>query len=150
MAGGTPSAKYRLVHALQQRVLNPPVKWLLSHDVLPPGYVLLETRGRRSGQPRRTPVGDGRVGGDLWIVAEHGERAGYVRNLRADPHVRVYARRPGGLRGAWHEGVAEILPADDPRARQRTLARQRPGTALNSFVVRTMGTELLTVRITLR
>jgi deazaflavin-dependent oxidoreductase (nitroreductase family) len=142
-------SKYGVVHALQQRVLNPPVRWLLSRGVLPPGYVLLETRGRRSGQPRRTPVGDGRVGDALWIVAEHGERAAYVRNIRADPHVRVCVRRARGLRGEWRDGVAEVLPDDDPRARQRTLARRRPGTALNSFVVRTMGTGLLTVRIDL-
>jgi deazaflavin-dependent oxidoreductase (nitroreductase family) len=145
-----PAAKYRVVHALQQRVLNPPVTWLLSHGLLPPGYVLLETIGRVSGQPRRTPVGDGRVGDVLWVVAEHGERAGYVRNIRADPHVRVCVRRPRSLRGAWRDGVAEILPGDDPRARQRMLARHRPGSALNAFVVRTMSTDLLTVRIDLR
>jgi deazaflavin-dependent oxidoreductase (nitroreductase family) len=149
MAPAAPSAKYRVVDALQQRLLNPPIRWLLSHGVLPPGYVLLETTGRVSGQPRRTPVGDGRVGDVLWVVAEHGARAGYVRNIRADPRVRVCVRRPGGLRGEWRAGVAEVVTDDDPRARQRALARQRPGTALNSLVVRAMGTELLTVRIRL-
>jgi hypothetical protein len=46
--------------------------------------------------------------------------------------------------------VATILPDDDPRRRQRAIARARPGSALNAFVVRTMSTELLTVRIDLQ
>jgi deazaflavin-dependent oxidoreductase (nitroreductase family) len=140
--------KHRLVNGLQQRLLNPPVRWLLAHDVQPPGYVLLETRGRTSGQRRRTPVGDGRVGDVLWIVAEHGERSGYVRNLRADPHVRVKLRR--GVHSEWRDGIAKVLPDDDPRARQRRIAQGHPGRALNALAVRTMGTDLLTVRIDLR
>jgi deazaflavin-dependent oxidoreductase (nitroreductase family) len=138
-----PSLKYRIVHAVQQRALNPPVRFLLGHGLPAPGYVLLETTGRRTGRPRRTPVGDGRVGDVLWIVAEHGERAAYVRNIRADPHVRVR------LRDGWHEGVATVLLEDDARRRQRWLARRRPATALNALVVRLMGTALTTVRVDL-
>jgi F420H(2)-dependent quinone reductase len=33
---------------------------------------MLETIGRRSGQLRRTPIGDGLIGDTFWIVAEHG------------------------------------------------------------------------------
>ncbi len=46
-----------------------------------PGYALLETKGRTTGQPRRTPVGDGSVTGTnmFWLVAEHGFDAGYVK-----------------------------------------------------------------------
>jgi deazaflavin-dependent oxidoreductase (nitroreductase family) len=143
------STKYRVVQALQRRLLNPPIRWLLAQRLQPPGYALLETRGRVSGEPRRTPVGDGRIGDVLWIVAEHGQRSGYVRNIRADPRVRV--KVPAGfLRGRWRDGVATILPDDDPRRRQRAIARARPASALNAFVVRTMSTELLTVRIDLQ
>ena len=131
------------MNALQQRVLNPPIRFLLGRGLTPPGYALLETTGRRTGRPRRTPVGDGRVGTVLWIVAEHGERAAYVRNIRAEPRVRVR------LRDGWHDGVATVLPDDDTRRRQRWLARRRPATALNALVVRLMGTQLTTVRVEL-
>jgi deazaflavin-dependent oxidoreductase (nitroreductase family) len=141
------SRKYRVVQLVQQRLLNPPVRWALGHGMPLPGYVLLETRGRRSGQPRRTPVGDGLVGDTLWIVAEHGERAGYVRNIRADGQVRVKLLR--GLRTEWRTGTAHVLDEDDPLARQRELARGHPGRRLNAMAVRAMGTDLRTVRVDL-
>jgi hypothetical protein len=50
-----------------------------------PGYALLQTKGRKTGKPRRTPVGDGRIGKQFWLVAEHGMKAGYVRNIERDP-----------------------------------------------------------------
>ena len=139
--------KYRLVHALQKYALNPPVKLLLGLGIVPPSYALLETVGRKTGRPRRTPVGNGLVGETFWIVTEHGTKAGYVRNLRRNPRVRVKLRE--GLRVHWRTGTARVLPDDDPRQRQRMLSRGRPGRWLNAFVVRTLGTELLSVRIDL-
>jgi deazaflavin-dependent oxidoreductase (nitroreductase family) len=135
--------KYRLVHTLQHRVLNPPIRAALKAGFAPPGYVLLETTGRKSGQPRRTPVGNGLVGNTFWIVAEHGRRAGYVRNIEANPRVRIKLRR------GWVAGTGHVLPGDDPLERQRRLGRGHPLRAMNAFVVRTLGTDLLTVRIDL-
>ena len=68
--------KRQIVHALQKYLLNPPIKIMFALGVVPPGYALLETIGRKSGKPRCTPVGDGRVNGEFWIVAEHGMEAG--------------------------------------------------------------------------
>lgn len=139
--------KHRIVHALQKYVLNPPVKALLAVGLVPPGYALLETTGRKTGKPRRTPVGDGRVGRELWIVAEHGMKAGYVLNIAHNSRVRVKLR--DGLRARWHSGTAHLLPDDDPRERQRWLESQLPRSAANARVVRLFGTQLLTVRIDL-
>ena len=102
------------------------------------GWSLLETRGRKTGLPRRTPVGNGLQGQTFWLVAAHGRRAGYVRNIVAEPRVRVYV----GHR--WRAGTAHLLPDDDPIERQRRL----PG-RLNARVVRLMATDLMTVRIDL-
>ena len=124
--------------ALGTKVINPIVRFLVERGIAPPSYAVLETTGRRSGQIRRTPVGNGLDGDTFWIVAEHGRRAGYVRNIQADPHVRVK------VRGRWRDGVAHLMPEDDPRRRQRTI-----GLRLNAAVVRAMGTELLTVRVDL-
>lgn len=143
----SPSLKGRIVRVFQKYVLNPPVRLLLLMGVPPVGYALLETTGRLSGKPRCTPVGDGLVGDTFWVVAEHGCRAGYVRNLQADPNVRVKVRH--GLRPVWREGVAHVLETDDPHARQRELSRWHPLRALTAAFVRVLGSELLTVRIDL-
>jgi deazaflavin-dependent oxidoreductase (nitroreductase family) len=130
--------KRRFVRALQVHVLNPPVRALAARG-LAPSVALLETTGRRSGEPRRTPVTNGLERGTdtFWLVAEHGRKAAYVRNIVADPRVRVRIGR------RWRSGVAHVLDEDDPIARQRTLPR------LNSIAVRTLGSELVTVRIDL-
>jgi deazaflavin-dependent oxidoreductase (nitroreductase family) len=133
-----PSAKARAVRLFQKYVLNPPVRALFALGVVPPTHVLLETTGRKTGLPRRNPVGNGLDGATLWIVAEHGRDASYVRNLEADPRVRVKIGRH------WRTGLATILPDDDPRARL-----QRIGRPVNGFMVRTVGTDLLTIRVDL-
>jgi deazaflavin-dependent oxidoreductase (nitroreductase family) len=139
--------KRQIVHALQKYVLNPPIKMLFAMGVAPPGYALLETTGCKSGKLRRTPVGNARIGKRFWIVAEHGMKAGYVRNLVRHPRVRLKLRN--GLGAQWHTGTAHVLPDDDPRERQRWLAGQVTASLANSVVVRLFGTELLTVRIDL-
>jgi len=141
------SLKRRIVGPLQRYVINPPIRVLLAIGVLPLGYALLETCGRQSGKPRRTPVGNGLVGGTFWIVAEQGRHAGYVRNIERNPRVRVKVRM--GLRPVWCGGVASLLDDDDPYARQRLLSRWHPLRAVNAAVVRVMGTDLLTVRVDL-
>ncbi|MFC9603480.1 nitroreductase/quinone reductase family protein [Streptomyces niveus] len=122
--------KHRVVTTFQRRVANP-----LSSRM--PGQILLETTGRTSGLPRRTPVGGSRVGQEFWLVSEYGDKSQYVRNILADPRVRVR------IKGTWHTGTAHPMPEDDPRARLRKLPTG------NSAVVRLMGTNLLTVRVDL-
>ena len=139
--------KHQTVHTLQKYVLNPPIKLLFAIGIALPGYALLETIGRKTGKVRRTPVGDALVGRQFWIVAEHGMKAGYVRNIAHNPRVRLKLRE--GLRARWHTGTAHVLPDDDPRARQRWLADQLPSSRVNAAAVRLFGTDLLTVRIDL-
>jgi deazaflavin-dependent oxidoreductase (nitroreductase family) len=148
VASGERTMKHRIVHALQKYVFNPPVKALLAAGFVPPSYALLETIGRTSGLPRKTPVGNGLVGDTFWIVAEHGLTAGYVRNIQRNPSVRVKVR-DRAIRSRWRTGIAHVVAEDDPRQRQRQISRGKPGRALNAFVVRTLGTGLLTVRIDL-
>src|SRR6185369_9362929 len=100
--------KRTIVHALQKYLLNPPIKLLFSIGVVPPGYALLETIGRKSGKLRRTPVGNGRVNNQFWIVAEHGTEAGYVCNIAANPRVRV--KFHDGFLTKWRAGTATLLP----------------------------------------
>lgn len=80
MAGS--AVKDRVVYPLQKRVINPIV--MLAHDLgfPPPGDALLETTGRRTGLPRRTPVCDGLDGEVFWLVAERGRRADWFGTSR--------------------------------------------------------------------
>ncbi|WP_369170094.1 nitroreductase/quinone reductase family protein [Streptomyces sp. R28] len=122
--------RFRAATTFQRRVGNPMLRRL-------PFQTVLETRGRVSGLPRQTPVGGRRVGDSFWLVSEFGDKSQYVRNIKADPRVRVR------IRGRWHTGTAHLLPDDDPVARLRDLPR------LNSAGVRALGTNLLTVRVDL-
>jgi deazaflavin-dependent oxidoreductase (nitroreductase family) len=139
--------KHRIVHTLQKYLFNPPIKLALAMGLPLPGYALLETNGRKTGKRRRTPVGDGRIGNEFWLVAEHGMKAGYVLNAQRNPRVRLRLR--DGLRSRWHTGTAHLLSDDDPRERQRWLASHLPSSAGNARAVRLFGTQLLTVRIDL-
>lgn len=139
--------KVLIVRTFQRYAINPLVRLLLAIGINPLGLAILETRGRVTGKLRRTPVGNGRMGDTFWIIAEHGTRAGYVRNIQRDPRVRVRLRV--GLRYRWMPGIATILPDDDPLARQRRIIRWRPLRALNAMNVRVLGADLLTVRVQL-
>nr|WP_308933197.1 nitroreductase/quinone reductase family protein [Rhodococcus trifolii] len=136
-----------LVRTVQRWLVNPVVRLLFALNINPLGLAILETRGRVSGQPRRTPVGNGRSGHDFWIIAEHGWAAGYVRNILQDSEVRVRLRV--GWRYRWVDGVATVRPDDDPLARQRRIAAWHPLRAINAVNVRAMGTDLLSVHVAL-
>ena len=129
------AGRRRRPRLIQRYLLNPPVKasaWLgLSRR-----HLLLETVGRKSGKTRRTVVGYARDGDTLWVVAEQGRYAGYVRNLEATPQVRVRLKRQ------WREAVAAIADDDDPSARLDTFGDER-----HASLVRKLGTSLLSIRI---
>jgi deazaflavin-dependent oxidoreductase (nitroreductase family) len=120
----------RFTTFFQRRVANPLMRRL-------PIQTLLETTGRKSGKPRRTPLDGSKVGNEFWFVSEFGEKSQYVKNIKANPNVRIR------LRGQWHSGTAHLMPDDDPHERLRSLPK------LNSFGVRTFGTNLLTIRVDL-
>ncbi|NVN52437.1 nitroreductase/quinone reductase family protein [Mycolicibacterium hippocampi] len=124
------TARDRVTTFLQKNVANRVMRRM-------PFQTLLETTGRNSGEPRRTPLGGRRIGDQFWFVSEFGEKSQYVRNIKADPEVRVR------LKGRWHSGTAHLVPGDDARARLRSLPQ------FNSMGVRAFGTNLLTVRVDL-
>ena len=134
----TDAIRRRRTIRLQRYVLNPPMKaitWL----GWSPRHVLIETTGRVSGKRRRTIVGAHRDGATLWIVAEQGRHAGYVRNLEATPAIRVR------LRGRWRAATASIVDGDDPVVRLATFGDDKHAALVQKF-----GTSLLTIRVDLR
>lgn len=77
----------------------------------------LQTTGRTSGRPRTIEIWFATDGGRIYLLAGGRSRAHWVRNLMADPHVRV---RIGGrtlegdarvIEGGEHETLARHLLA---------------------------------------
>lgn len=122
--------KQRRADAFHRWIANPITRRL-------PTQVLLETTGRASGRPRRTPIGGRRDGNNFWLVSNHGDASDYIRNIKVNNHIRLR------IAGRWHTGTAHLLPDDDAAARLSALPR------FNSAIVRALGTHLLTVRIDL-
>jgi deazaflavin-dependent oxidoreductase (nitroreductase family) len=135
--------KRRLASGTAKYLVSPIVRGLFRLGLPAPGTAILETIGRNSGRPRLTPVTNGLDDGVFWIVAEHGRRASYVRNIEANPGVRVRIGR------RWHTGTAWVVPNDDPRQRLHHIVSRRPIAKLNTATVRLMQTDLLTIRIDL-
>jgi deazaflavin-dependent oxidoreductase (nitroreductase family) len=129
--------KYRALRIVL-RVGNRVLRAALLRGIAPRAFALLETTGRRSGLPRHTPVGNGLDRDTFWLIAAHGRQADFVRNIDADPHVRIRIGR------SWQHGTAMALPDDDTAARSRTLPY-----AWDAAVGRAIATTPLTIRIDL-
>lgn len=65
--------------------------------------LLLTTTGRKSGQPRITPLQYEEIDGTYYIGAARGLKADWVRNIQADPLVHVRVKRLA------FDGRAEII-----------------------------------------
>lgn len=138
-----------IIRQLDARVLTKGMRLLLRLGVAPKAFALLETTGRRSRLPQQTPVGNGLIGDTFWLIAARGEAAHYVRNLQRDPGVRVKIGR------TWRDGVAEVLPDDDPDQRLADILthfgwlRRLDAKVLESSI-RLLGSTPLVVRITVK
>lgn len=129
-------------------MINPMVRLGLDLGVAPRAFALLETTGRRSGKRRRVPVGSGLMGDIFWLVSERGAGADYVRNMQADPRVRVKVGR------TWRAGTATVLPEDDAAARLQQIVDsqgwlRRVDAGILRSASKTHGTTPVSVRIDL-
>jgi deazaflavin-dependent oxidoreductase (nitroreductase family) len=130
--------KRRRIRRVQRYLVNPPATVAVRCGLVP-GFVLIETIGRRSGKRRLNVVGMKIEGDTGWVIAEHGRHAGYVKNLEANPDVRVRMHR------RWREAQAHIIDDDDPQARLESFNRRSHEAAVRRF-----GTDLLTLRFDFR
>jgi deazaflavin-dependent oxidoreductase (nitroreductase family) len=86
-----------------------------SPEFWPTGLILLETTGRRSGRPHRTPVLAMIMDEHVIVRTIRGERSQWFRNLRANPKVRYWSGgQPKLARAVVHtpgeECSTEALP----------------------------------------
>ena len=122
---------------------NPLMRGLFRVGITPPGMALVETIGRRSGAVRRTPIICTAEGDTLWLIAQHGSHAGWVRNFQERPEVRVRRGR------RWRRGTAELLPDDDVKSRIDTFAGTTLGRVMTAAMFRALESQPVTVRIEL-
>lgn len=78
---------------LLNRVVEPLVRaGVGSPRLVPGGFIVLETRGRKSGLMRRSPLAATCIGSYVVVVTARGERSQWVRNLAAQPRTRIWLR----------------------------------------------------------
>jgi len=121
--------KHQRIQWVQRHLVNPPAKAAVWCGLVP-GFVLVETTGRRSGERRVNVLGMRLEGNTGWVIAEYGRHAGYVNNLEANADVRVRVHRQWRERESSHprrrrsSGPARVVaparaPGGDPAIRHR-------------------------------
>ncbi len=75
----------------------------------------LQTTGRSSGRPRTIEIWFATDGERIYLLAGDGDRAHWVRNLRADPRVRTR------IGGRTLEGRARVIDDEDGATPARRL-----------------------------
>jgi deazaflavin-dependent oxidoreductase (nitroreductase family) len=134
--------KFRFERQVGRRVVNPLVAALERAGIRSALVVELETTGRKSGQPRRVPLTGSADDGGVWLISQHGHRAGWAYNITADPRVKVK------VNGHWRTGTAAFVPDDDVRARARSFASGKIARAATAAAIRALESDPITVRIT--
>jgi deazaflavin-dependent oxidoreductase (nitroreductase family) len=123
------------------RLVNPLVAALDRRGIRSALVFELETTGRKSGEPRRVPVNGSADADGVWVISQHGHRAGWAHNIEADPRVRVR------VNGQWHTGTAAFQPDDDIRARARTFANGKVAATATAIAMRATESDPISVRI---
>jgi deazaflavin-dependent oxidoreductase (nitroreductase family) len=135
--------KFKFERQVGRMIVNPLVSALDRIGVRASSVVELETTGAKTGQPRRVPLTGRADDTGVWVVSQHGKRAGWAHNITANPRVRVRDDNE------WHDGTAAFVPDDDVVARGRSFGGNsklsRSATALG---MRALQSDPISVRIT--
>ncbi len=135
--------KFKFERRMGRVVMNPVVAALDRIGIRSSLVVDLETVGRKSGEPRLVPLAGSIDGNDLWVISQHGRRAGWAYNIAANPNVRVR------VNNQWRTGTATFEPDDDVRARARSFGGNgKFSQSATALTMRAMESDPISVRIT--
>ncbi|KUI13093.1 nitroreductase [Mycobacterium sp. GA-1285] len=135
--------KFKVERQLGRMLMNPVVAALDRVGIRSSLVVDLETIGRKSGEPRRVPLAGRADDAGVWVISQHGRRAGWAHNIAANPRVRVR------VNGEWRTGTATFEPDDDVRARARSFGGAgKLGQSATALTMRAMESDPISVRIT--
>jgi deazaflavin-dependent oxidoreductase (nitroreductase family) len=82
-------------------------------------FCYLTTRGRRTGRPHEIEIWFALDGRTLYLLSGGGDRADWVRNLRADPAVTLR------LRDTAHDATARVVDEGEESERGRHLVFEK-------------------------
>jgi deazaflavin-dependent oxidoreductase (nitroreductase family) len=135
--------KFKFERRVGRIVMNPVVAALDKIGVRPSSMVELETTGAKSGQPRRVPLTGRADDKGVWVISQHGRRAGWAHNITAEPKVRVR------VNNQWRSGTATFVVDDDVRARARSFGGDgKLSQSATAMTMRAMESDPISVRIT--
>jgi deazaflavin-dependent oxidoreductase (nitroreductase family) len=135
--------KFKFERQLGRIVMNPAVAVLEKVGVRSSLVVELETTGRKSGEPRRVPLAGRADEKGVWVISQHGRRAGWAYNIAAEPKVRVR------VDNQWRSGTATFELDDDVRARARSFGGNgKVSQSATALTMRAMESDPISVRIT--
>jgi deazaflavin-dependent oxidoreductase (nitroreductase family) len=135
--------KFRVERRVGRATVNPLVAALDKVGIRASSVVELETTGAKSGEPRRVPLTGRADDGGVWVISQHGRRAGWAHNIAADAKVRVR------VNNEWRSGTAAFVPDDDVVARARSFGGDsRRSQSATAFGMRALQSDPISVRIT--
>jgi deazaflavin-dependent oxidoreductase (nitroreductase family) len=135
--------KFKFERQVGRSIVNPLVAALDKVGIRAASVVELETTGAKTGQPRRVPL-TGRADDDgVWVISQHGKRAGWAHNISVDPKVRIR------VNNEWREGTAAFVPDDDVVARARSFGgNSKLSQSATAMGMHALQSDPISVRIT--
>ena len=113
------------------RVVEPAIRaGLGSPRLVPSGFIVLETIGRKTGRARRSPLAATRFGPYVIVATFRGKSSQWVLNLAAQPRTRYWLGGKSREARAFvmHEGKRFRVPSSLPPGMQRIVRILAPYT----------------------
>jgi len=134
--------KFKFERRMGRTVVNPLVAAMDRVGIRSSLVVELETTGAKTCQPRRVPLTGRADDRGVWVISQHGRRAGWAHNIAANPKVRVR------IDNQWRSGTATFEPDDDVRARARSFGGGgKLSRSAAALAMRAMESDPISVRI---
>ncbi|OBB07988.1 nitroreductase [Mycobacteriaceae bacterium 1482268.1] len=135
--------KFKFERQVGRTIVNPLVAALDRIGIRAASVVELETTGAKSGQPRRVPLTGRADDTGVWVISQHGKRAGWAHNIAANPKVRIR------VDNQWRTGTAAFVPDDDVVARARSFGGpSKLSQSATAIGMRALQSDPISVRIT--
>jgi len=99
-------AKFHQLHTTIYRLIKypPQIAYALGlGPVIGRLVLILTTTGRVTGKPRVTPLQYEKIGEEIYVGAARGLKSDWVKNILADPHVKIQ------VKSRQFHGVAEVI-----------------------------------------
>jgi|ERR1700687_4582640 len=108
------AARLHFVTRINRGLQTAIVRWLRPYFTRAPGWVLLTTRGRKTGLPREVLLPCERFDDGMLVISTYGWRSDWIRNIQKERRVSVTC-------GGWVvEAIAELV--EDRTAKRRLVA----------------------------